>query len=113
MSLGKAIGYLKTLGITDADALVYIFLAKKGPCAESDIAYTLNFTADKLHLSLKALMAKGMIRRIPRHRNSYLAIPFEKIFDENSKAYNEKLDALLASKAGLLDAFRSAIRNDK
>ncbi len=113
MSLGKTIGYLKTLGLTDADALVYIFLAKKGPCAEDVIAYTLNLTVDKLHLSLKALMAKGMIRHITKHRNSYLAIPFEKILDENSKASNEKLNALLASKAGLLDAFQSAIRSDK
>ncbi len=113
MSLEKAIGYLKTLGLTDADALVYIFLAKKGPCAEDDIAYTLNLTAEKLHLSLKALMAKGMIRHITKNPNSYFAIPFEKIFDENSKVSNEKLKALLATKAALLDTFQSAIKSDK
>ena len=113
MSLGKAIGYLRTLGLTNTDALVYIFLAKKGPHSEDKIAYTLNLTTEKCHLSLRALVAKGIIRHVREDLCRYSAVPFEEIVDKNLKAAYKKLSALLASKAALLDTFLSTCGPDE
>ncbi len=106
MSLEAAIDFLITLGLTDKDAFVYVILAKRGSYTEKDLVYTLNLTADELHLSLVTLLDRRMIRCIQEPANRYFATSFEKIVDEKIETANDRARALLANKSALLDSWR-------
>ncbi len=99
MSLEKAIGYLMGLGLKKQDALIYVYLAKKGPQSEEDLAYALNITSNGIRSGLKTLLTSRMIRAAPEHNFKFLAVPLEEVLDERVRAAHEQANALQASLA--------------
>ena len=98
---------LKSLGLTETDAKVYVYLAKKGPLEEKDLAKTLRLTEQRICFSLERLLTKGMVSAIPERSTKYSAIAFERVLDQIMKATQEQAKALQASRDEILFAWRS------
>jgi sugar-specific transcriptional regulator TrmB len=89
LSLKLALKALKSLGLTDMDARVYVYLAKKGPREETALAYALNATDQQLCQSLKNLQEKGFVTSKSENQTVFSAVPLEKVIDNIVKAKTE------------------------
>lgn len=107
-----ALKALKSLGLTDMDAQVYVYQSKKGPHEENDLADALNLTKHQLCLSMESLVTRGMVSTIPERSTKYFAVPLEKVLDEFVKAATEQARALQASRKDLLSNWLSMIEKD-
>jgi sugar-specific transcriptional regulator TrmB len=103
---------LAGLGLTEWDAKVYIFLAKKGPHGEMDLINTMKLTKQQLHISLRNLEAKGMVITSLEPLVQFSAISLERVIDQFMKARKEQAKALQASRKELLSNWRSMIKNN-
>ncbi len=72
---------LASFGLSQADARVYIFLAKKGPHTQEDLCNSLRIPEDRLHHCLKELETKGIITVSSENLLLFYALPFEKVLD--------------------------------
>jgi sugar-specific transcriptional regulator TrmB len=102
--LGKErlIEALKELGFSKRDTLVYIFLAKNGPCTFKKIAKYLKIEKGILDRSLKDLSNLGIIDFSIKDSSKFHAISFEELIDlfievkkEQAKTMKENKDKLL------------------
>jgi sugar-specific transcriptional regulator TrmB len=109
LSLKQALKTLKSLGLTETEAKVYIYLAKKGPHEGTEIGNNLKLTKHQLCSSLERLLTKGMVTAIPEHSTKYSAIAFEKVVDQFMKATKNQAKALQESREEILFAWRSMI----
>ena len=112
MSLELALKALENLGLTGVDAKVYVFLAKKGPHEEKDLANALKLAKTQLHLSLESLLTKGMIIIYPEHSFKYSAIELEKVLEQFLETKKEQAKILRATKRDLLSMWRSSVTKD-
>ena len=94
------------------DAQVYVYLAKKGPHEEKDIANALKITKRQLCFSLESLMSKGMVSTAPEPSVKYSATALEKVLAQIMKTRKEQAEALQASRDELLSTWRSMIEKD-
>jgi sugar-specific transcriptional regulator TrmB len=94
------------------DAKVYVYLAKKGPHDEKDLAKALELTKPQLRFSLESLLTKGMINTYPEHSSRYSAIELEKILEEFLETKKEQAKILRATKRDLLSIWRSFVKKD-
>jgi sugar-specific transcriptional regulator TrmB len=100
---------LKTLvsfGLTQIDAQVYVFLAKKGAQKGRDIRKTLKITKQQLYPSLKNLQKMGIVSSTLEHPARFSAIPFEKVLDLFIKAKVEETQRLQQSKDEILSKWQ-------
>jgi len=111
LSLDQALKALKSLGLTDIDAQVYVYLSKRGPHGLIDLGDALKVTNLKLARSLENLLARGMVDSAPEPRGMYSAVPLERVLNEFEKAAKEKAKALQASKDELLRVWRIVKRD--
>lgn len=72
---------LISLGFTDTNAKVYIYLASKGPQDVKNIAQTLKIPEQRLELELRKLQQKRLIEVNPKIPNQFSAILLSKILD--------------------------------
>ena len=107
-----AIKALETLGLTGLDAEVYVFLAKKGPHEEKDLANNLKLTKSQLRFILESLLTKGMIRTYPEHSVKYSAIELEKVLEQFLKTKKEQAKILRATRRELLSMWHSFVKKD-
>jgi sugar-specific transcriptional regulator TrmB len=91
---------------------VYVYLAKKGPHEEKDLANALKLTRHQLCLSLETLLTKKMVRATPERSIKYCAIALEKILDEFMKAAKDQAKALQVSREKLISTWRSMEEKD-
>ena len=100
---------LKSLGLTETEAKVYVYLAKKGPLEEKELAITLKFTKKQLSIILEMLLVKGMINVISKSTTEYFAITFEKVLDQSLEKMKKQTRVLHASKEEILSTWRSMV----
>ena len=112
MSLKLAIEALKKLGLTETDAKVYIYLAKKGPLEEKDLAKKLKLTQHQLCISLKKLLTKGMVNSFTDRSTKYSAIAFEKVLDQFMKSAKKQAKTLKANREELLSTWQTMIEEN-
>jgi sugar-specific transcriptional regulator TrmB len=112
LSLERALDTLVSLGLTQTDAQVYVFLAKKGPHRKKDLADALKLTKQQLYRSLKSLLAKGMVSATRERPAQFSAVSLEKVLDQFMKARKEQAKALKASRKELLSTWRSLNEKD-
>jgi len=103
---------LASLGFTETDAQVYVFLATEGPQKASHIAEALKIYKQQLYRVLKNLQSKGFINASSEYPARYSAVLFEKVLDLLIKAKTEQQQALQESKEELLSAWRSITKKD-
>jgi sugar-specific transcriptional regulator TrmB len=111
LSLELALKALKSLGLTETDAQTYVYLAKKGPHNEDELAFALNITKHQLDHSLESLVTKRMVRTTPERSVKYSAVALEEVLDQYMKATKEQAKALQARRAELLSTWRSIIED--
>lgn len=107
MSLKRALKALKNLGLTETDARVYVYLAKKGPHKDDELSFSLNISKPQLYLSLENLKVKNMICAFPENSVKYSANSFEKVLNDFIKQTNQQAKALQTRRAELLSVWRS------
>ena len=108
MSLRKAISYLKTFGVTEKDALVYIYLAKKGPQRAISIAATLNLSKCQLYESLRYLRDNGIVRYYFSRSTEFSAVSFEKAMDLLLQSNLNEVNILEKQRREILSKWKSS-----
>jgi sugar-specific transcriptional regulator TrmB len=101
LSLERIISALASLGLKEGDAQVYVYLAKKGPCEEKDLADAVNLTKKKLCPILERLLAKGLIRVNSECLIQYSAMSLEKVLDMLLKENEQMTEALRTTEKNL------------
>ena len=94
-------------GLTQIDAAVYVFLAKKGLQKGLDIRKALKITKEQLYSSLRSMKSKGIISSTIEHPARFSALPFEKVLDLFIKAQLEETRRLQNSKEEILSNWQS------
>jgi sugar-specific transcriptional regulator TrmB len=103
----KVLKTLTSFGLTEIDAEVYIFLAKKGAQKGLDIRNALKLTKEQLYSSLRDIKSKGIISSTLEHPARFSALPFEKVLDLFLKAKMEETQRLQQNKDEILSNWNS------
>jgi sugar-specific transcriptional regulator TrmB len=111
LSLERILVTLMGLGLTRPEARTYVFLAKKGPYGEKELANALKLTKQQLHRILKSLQAKGMVRVTHERMSQFNAVSLVMVLDQFMEAIKEEANTLYASREELLSAWGSMIEN--
>ena len=107
MSLERVLKALESLGLSQSDAQVYIYLATTGPKKARELVKTLAIGKRQVYRSLKRLQDKG-IAIIDNERPFELsAVPFDEVLDLLMEIKKEQAKALQASKEELVSDFRT------
>ena len=96
-----------TLGLTEMDAKVYIFLSKKGLQKALDISKSLKMNKEQLYRSLKKMQTKGIVTATLEHPARFSAVPFKKILDLFIRAKMDEAQELEQNKDEILSVFQS------
>jgi sugar-specific transcriptional regulator TrmB len=107
LSQDKVLKTLESLGLTQLDAQVYIFLGKRGPQKAVDIAKFLRMSKQTVYRAIKNLERKGIITATLEHPSRFSAVPFEKVLDLFVKAKTEEVHRIEQDKKGLLSDWQS------
>jgi sugar-specific transcriptional regulator TrmB len=107
MSQEQVLNTLTGFGLTNIDAAVYIFLAKKGPKKALDIRKALKLTKEQLYSSLRNMKGKGIISSTIEHPARFSALPFEKVLDLFIKAQMEETRRLEKNKEDILSNWQN------
>ena len=107
MSLKRIIKVLASLGLSQTDAHVYIYLATNGPNKVRTIVDYLNVNRRQVYKSLKRLQKKGVTIASDERPIEFSAVPFEDVLDILMKIKKEQARILQASKEELISDFRT------
>ena len=113
MSLEKALKALTSLGLSEVDAKVYIYLAKKGPHEQEDLAVALKTSEYKLSLSIDKLLSKKMIKAATEHSIKYSALELEEVLDQYVQSENQLVRTLQMSSNDLLFAWHKMVEKNE
>ena len=103
---------LESLGFTETDAQIYVYLATEGPRKAKDIAEALNLQKQKIYNTLKNLQKKAIVNASPEHPARFSAVLFEKVLDQLIKAKMEQQKALQEGKKELLTTWKFITKKD-
>ena len=103
---------LMSLGFSEKDLQVYLFLANEGPRNAKEIAEALNMCSAQLYSILKKLRNNGLVIASSSRSALFSAVIFEKALELLVEAKMEQHEALLASKEELLSTWRSLTEKD-
>jgi sugar-specific transcriptional regulator TrmB len=107
LSLKRIIKVLASLGLSQTDAQIYIYLATNGSNKARAIVDYLNINRGQVYKSLKRLQSKGTIISSDEHPIEFSALPFEHVLDMLMKIKKEQAKILQESKEALIADFRS------
>jgi sugar-specific transcriptional regulator TrmB len=100
---------LRDYGLTDAEAEVYIFLAKIGVQKARDISSSLKMNKAQSYRIAKDLEKRGMVEQTLESPSRFTAIPFEKLLDVIVRGKRDEANLLEDEKDDLLSYWRSMI----
>jgi sugar-specific transcriptional regulator TrmB len=106
LSLERVIKALIDLGLSRADAKVYVYLAKKGPSEIVNLSDAFKFSKQKLSRSLKNLQSKGIVSVNLKGNALVSALPFEQTLELLITIKEEQTHIMQESKEGLLSSWR-------
>jgi sugar-specific transcriptional regulator TrmB len=98
---------LVSFGLSQIEAQIYIFLAKKGAQKGRDIRKALKITKQQLYPSLRNLQNKGIVSSTIEHPARFSALPFEKVLDLFIEAKVEETQRLQQSKDEILSKWQT------
>lgn len=107
MSQDKVVKTLESLGLSQLDAQVYVFLGKRGPQKAIDIGKYLHIQKQPLYRTLKNLQNKGIITSTFGHPASFSAVQFERVLDLFVKAKMEEAQQITKQKPEVLSVWKS------
>lgn len=98
---------LVSLGLSQVEAEIYLFLAQTGPVKGRDIAETPKLYKQQLYRSLKSLKCKGCVKATTGRPAFFSAVSLEEVLDQFKKSKEKQAKILAASRDELLSAWRS------
>ena len=107
MSQETVLSTLVNFGLSQIEARIYIFLAKKGAQKGRDICKALKITKQQLYPSLRNLQNKGIVSSTIEHPARFSALPFEKVLDLFIRAKVEETQSLQQSKDEILSKWQT------
>ena len=112
MSETQIIKALKSLGLSNVDVQVYVFLASKGPHKMREIASILNLCEEKINKSLKELQSISIIKPSIEYPLEFNAIPFEEMIDLFIEVKKEQAKNIQNSKKKILSNWLIIMKNN-
>ena len=106
MSLARVLKMLSSFGFTKTEAEVYIYLAKKGPQKDRELASALKMTERELYSTIRNLQSRGIVTATVEQPSLFSAVAFEKVLALFVKANLEQAYALQENKEALLASWR-------
>jgi sugar-specific transcriptional regulator TrmB len=86
LSLKRVLETLEGFGLSQSDAKVYVFLAKKGPHTEKNLSNVVNMPKHQLYQCLRNLRNRGIVSVTPERPATFSAVSFEEALDLLVKA---------------------------
>jgi sugar-specific transcriptional regulator TrmB len=100
---------LTTLGFTETDAQVYVYLITEGPQQARSIAEALKIYKRKLYRGLRKLQQKGMVNASQEYPAQFSAVPFDKILELLIKTHLKEAQRIEQEKQEILNQWHSII----
>jgi sugar-specific transcriptional regulator TrmB len=101
---------LRNFGLTEKEAEVYIFLAKRGVLKGGEISKQTKTQKALIYRILKSLQTKGLVESTLEFPARFTAVPFEKVIDLNIRAKQEEASQIAAQKRELLNYWQNIKR---
>jgi sugar-specific transcriptional regulator TrmB len=96
---------LRSLGLTEKEAEVYIFLAKHGVQRSGEIGKRIKTDRSEVYRILKSLQTKGLVEVTLEVPTRFTAVPFETILDSFIKSKRDEAASVETAKRELLSYF--------
>jgi HTH-type transcriptional regulator, sugar sensing transcriptional regulator len=112
MSQDKAFKTLEGLGLTEQDAKVYVFLAKRGPQKAGDAAKHLKMPKQTVYSVINRLKREGVLTSTVERPARFAAVPLEKILDLFVKTRLEDVRRVEQNKTAILSDWKSIVFPD-
>jgi sugar-specific transcriptional regulator TrmB len=112
LSLERIFKALVSLGLSERDAQVYVYLALKGPTKTGSIVDNLKMSGQQIHRSLKYLQDKGIVFADSKSRGVFSALAFEKALKLLIETEKTKNQILQDTKEALLSDFKTATKKN-
>ena len=103
---------LVTLGLSEVDAEVYVFLAVEGPQKGRNIAEVLQIEKHQLYSCLKALEIKGIVNCTRKRITLYTAVSPENVVDILVKSNLEDAQQMEENREKILSFWQSLIKRN-
>ena len=111
LSLERVFKALTSLGLSESDARVYMFLALKGPKKPDKIVDKLKISNKQIIQSLKNLQNKGIIIAELKNQNGFSALPFEEALEALIKTKKKQTKKIQETKETLLLNLKTIKKN--
>ena len=112
LSLERIFKALVSVGLSEVDARVYVYLALKGPTKTGNIVDNLKMSRQQIHLSLKHLQDKGVVFADSKSPGVFSALLFEKALKLLIETEKTKTQILQETKEALLSDFKTATKKN-
>ena len=112
LSLDRIFKALVSLGLSETDSKVYVYLALKGPMKTGNIVDDLKMSTQQIHRSLKYLQDKGIVFADSTSRGVFSALLFEKALKLLIDTEKTKNQILQETKEALLSDFKTATKKN-
>jgi len=103
---------LVSLGLSQLDAEVYVFLSTKGPHNGRSITEALKLNKQLIYRSLKKLQAKGIVNSTAEYPAVFSSISFEEVLDLFLEIKVKEADVLQESREELLSRWQAITKKD-
>ena len=112
LSLERIFKALASLGLSETDVRVYVYLALKGPNKAGNIVDNLKISGTQIHLSLQNLQDKGVVFADSKNRGVFSALLFEKALKLLIETEKTKTQIMQDTKEALLSDFKTATKKN-
>ncbi len=103
---------LAKLGLRKLDIRVYVFLAKRGPQAGSQLCHDMKIAKQQLYPCLKKMQVLGIVGATHRHPATFYATPFENVIDLAIKTKLDEAQLTHQHKNELLEKWKNITEAD-
>ncbi len=104
---------LEGVGVSKAEAEVYVYLAKWGPTRSLDLAVNIGKTQPQINSILRRLNKKGVVKYSKRRSRLFSALDFEEVIERYVKLNIEQAMVIEEVKEKLLNSLgRGSHRHD-
>jgi sugar-specific transcriptional regulator TrmB len=112
LSLERILKALVSLGLSQVDAQIYIYLATEGPVKARNIINSLTINEREVYRSLKRLQNKGIIIANDECLFLFSAVTFEDVIDLLMEIKKEQAQALKESRKEVLSSWRKIVEEN-
>jgi len=109
LSYERVVKTLMSLGLSQAEAYVYVYLAADGPQKAKNIADALRLQDMLLYQSLENLESKGLVKAIRENIALFYALPFNNALDLLLKAHVKQAQEVDNDRKGILAKWKRMV----